>query len=345
MKNSVAISSGDQIFVSQHIGDLDTAPAYAAFNRVVGDLENLFDADPETVVHDMHPDYRSSHWTRGTTLKKIPVQHHYAHVLSCMAENEVAAPALGIAWDGTGYGTDGTIWGGEFLRIRKGGFDRFAHFRTFPLPGGDWAIREPRRSALGLLYSIFGENAFDLHDVDAIRAFSLAELNVIRGMLARGINCPMTSSAGRLFDAVASLIGTRQITGFEGQAAMELEFIANRNVAEHYPFEVERIDDTAVIDTAGMIRSILRDHEEGISLSAISSRFHNTLVETMVSIARLSGEERIALSGGCFQNKLLTELAVTRLRSEGFKVYWHQRIPPNDGGIALGQLAAVAAQH
>ena len=342
MKNSMAISTGDQIFVSQHIGDLDTAPAYAAFNRVVADLENLFDAEPKTVAHDMHPDYRSTHWTRGSSLQKIPVQHHYAHVLSCMAENEISPPVLGIAWDGTGYGTDGTIWGGEFLRIKNGGFDRFAHFGTFPLPGGDSAIREPRRSALGLLYSIFGANAFDLRDLETIKAFSHAELNVIHGMLTRGINCPLTSSAGRLFDAIASLIGVRQVTGFEGQAAMELEFIADRSIADRYPFAVEEIDATAVIDVADMIRSVLRDQENRVSPSVISSRFHNTLVETIVSIAHLSGEEKIALSGGCFQNKLLTELAVTRLRSEGFKVYWHQRIPPNDGGIALGQLAALA---
>ena len=344
MKNSVAISSGDQVFLSQHIGDLDTGPAYAAFNRVISDLENLFESKPKAAAHDMHPDYRSTQWTRGKSFKKVPVQHHYAHILSCMAENEVSSPVLGIAWDGTGYGTDGTIWGGEFLRIKRGGFDRAAHFRAFPLPGGDAAIREPRRSALGLLYSTFGENAFEFEDVDTLRAFLPAELNVIRGMLTREINCPLTSSAGRLFDAVASLIGTRQVTGFEGQAAMELEFIADRSIAEHYPFTVDRIDDSAVIDTAEMVRSILRDREEQVSPSVISSRFHNTLVEMMVNIAHLSGEEKIALSGGCFQNKLLTELAITRLRSDGFKVYWHQRIPPNDGGIALGQLAAIVAQ-
>jgi hydrogenase maturation protein HypF len=164
-------------------------------------------------------------------------------------------------------------------------------------------------------------------------------------MLSRGINSPLTSSVGRLFDAVASLIGLRQISGFEGQAAMQLEFIADRGVPDRYPFFVDRTDATAVIDHAQMIRAILRDHEEHVSSAVIASRFHNTLAEMIVAIAKLAGEEKIALSGGCFQNKLLTELAVTRLRSEGFKVYWHQRIPPNDGGIALGQLAALAAQQ
>jgi hydrogenase maturation protein HypF len=345
LKNSVAISNGDQVFISQHIGDLETEPAFGAFKRVINDLENLVETEPVSVAHDLHPDYFSTKWARSSGLKPLPVQHHYAHVMSCMAENEIAPPALGIAWDGTGYGTDGTIWGGEFLRMKKGGFDRVAHLHTFPLPGGDAAIREPRRSALGLLYSIYGANACELDDLDGVKTFSSTELAVVCEMLSRGINSPLTSSAGRLFDAVASLIGLRQRTGFEGQAAMELEFIADRSVAGSYPFSVDQTNSTAVIDPAETVRAILRDHEEGVPCSAIASRFHNTMAEIMVAVAKIAGEEKIALSGGCFQNKLLTELAVTRLRSEGFKVYWHQRIPPNDGGIALGQLAALAAQE
>ena len=345
LKNSVAISNGDQVFISQHIGDLETEPAFGAFKRVIKDLENLVETEPVSVAHDLHPDYFSTKWARSSGLKPLPVQHHYAHVMSCMAENEIAPPALGIAWDGTGYGTDGTIWGGEFLRMKKGGFDRVAHLHTFPLPGGDAAIREPRRSALGLLYSIYGANACELDDLDGVKTFSSTELAVVCEMLSRGINSPLTSSAGRLFDAVASLIGLRQRTGFEGQAAMELEFIADRSVAGSYPFSVDQTNSTAVIDPAETVRAILRDHEEGVPCSAIASRFHNTMAEIMVAVAKIAGEEKIALSGGCFQNKLLTELAVTRLRSEGFKVYWHQRIPPNDGGIALGQLAALAAQE
>lgn len=345
LKNSVAISNGDQVFISQHIGDLETEPAYAAFKSVITDLENLLETQPVSVAHDLHPDYFSTKWARSSGLKQVPVQHHYAHVMSCMAENEIGPPALGIAWDGTGYGMDGTIWGGEFLRINKVGFDRIAHLHTFPLPGGDAAVREPRRSALGLLYSVYGANAFEFSDLDPIKTFTATELAIICEMLSRGINSPLTSSAGRLFDAVASLIGLRQTTGFEGQAAMQLEFIADRSVADRYPFSVDRTNSTAVIDPAEMIRAILRDHEERVPSPTIASRFHNTMAEIMVAIANLAGEEKIALSGGCFQNKLLTELAVTRLRSEGFKVYWHQRIPPNDGGIALGQLAALAAQE
>ena len=343
LKNSVAVSNLDQIFVSQHIGDLETGPAYGAFKRVIGDLEHLLEVEPIQVAHDLHPDYLSTGWARGTDLVTVPVQHHYAHVLSCMAENNVRPPALGIAWDGTGYGTDGTIWGGEFLRIGDTGFERFAHFKTFPLPGGDSAVREPRRSALGLLYSIFGSDAFGFVDLDSIRAFSPSEVSVIRSMLVRGINSPMTSSAGRVFDAVASLIGLRQVTGFEGQAAMQLEFVANNRTTSYYPFIVDSARTPAVINLSELVRSILRDLGNDVPTSTIAARFHNTMVEIIVAVAKLAGEEVIALSGGCFQNKLLTELAIARLSSEGFKVYWHQHVPPNDGGLALGQLAALAA--
>ena len=343
LKNSVAISAGDQAFVSQHIGDLETGPAYDAFKRVIDDLEELLEVNPTTVAHDLHPDYLSTRWARGTDIKTVPVQHHYAHILSCMAENEISPPVLGIAWDGTGYGTDGTIWGGEFLRIGGRGFDRAAHFRTFPLPGGDFAIREPRRSAVGLLYSIFGTEAFDLPNVESLEAFSSSEIIVIRAMLERLINSPVTSSVGRIFDAVSSLIGLRQLSHFEGQAAIELEFVADRKITDRYPFAVDLTNEVGVIDTSEMLKRILADHRAGVSCSTISARFHNTLVETIVRIAKIEGQKKIALSGGCFQNKLLTELAIERLRSEGFHVYWHQRVPPNDGGIALGQLAALAA--
>jgi hydrogenase maturation protein HypF len=343
LKNSIGISKNDQASLSQHIGDLETVEAHGAFIRVIEDLERLLDVEAETVAHDMHPDYLSTAWAKRSGLECFPVQHHHAHVLSCMAENQVAPPALGIAWDGTGYGLDGTIWGGEFLSINVPGFQRFAHLCTFPLPGGDAASREPRRSAIGLFYSVLGEEAFESHDLETTAAFSSAELSVIRRMLVGGVNSPMTSSAGRLFDAVASIVGLRQRSGFEGQAAMELEHVAAPFVTETYPFDIADGDPPLSIDTSEMIRSIIRDHSERVAPSIISARFHNTLAEIILAVATLAGEEKIAISGGCFQNKLLTELAVTRLREKDFKVYWHQRVPPNDGGIALGQLAALAA--
>jgi hydrogenase maturation protein HypF len=343
LKNTIAISKGKNGSLSQHVGDLETGEAYGAFTRVITDLEKLLDVEPRAIAHDLHPDYLSTAWAKRSRLATVPVQHHYAHVLSCMAENEISPPALGIAWDGTGYGLDGTIWGGEFLVTLASGFERLAHFRTFPLPGGDAASREPRRSAIGLLYSVFGENAFSMDELETITAFSSAELTVIRKMLVGGVNSPETSSAGRLFDAVASITGLRQRSGFEGQAAMQLEHAAEPFIHDAYPFAISDGDAQLTIDTSEMVRAIIREHGDGIATGVISAKFHNTLAEMMVAIAKIAGEAKIVLSGGCFQNKLLTELAVTRLRDEGFKVYWHQRVPPNDGGIALGQLAALSA--
>ena len=346
LKNSVAVSAGKQAFVSQHIGDLETNESFEAFRRVIADLEALYDIDPQLIACDGHPDYLSTKWARGSFVPQIAVQHHYAHVLSCMAENDVRPPALGIAWDGTGYGVDGTMWGGEFLKINEIGFERAAHFRTFQLPGGDQAVKEPRRAALGVLYELIGDAAFEMTDLAPIAAFTNTELALMRAMLGKGLNAPKTSSAGRLFDAVSSIIGLRQRTGFEGQAAMELEFIADENEESAYDFEiVSDASQRLIIDWGPMIRGISDEVSIATEHSVIAARFHNTLVEIMVHTAAIIGEESIALSGGCFQNRYLIERAVTRLREEGFKVYWHQRIPTNDGGIALGQAAAIATAN
>ena len=224
LKNSVALSVGTEVFVSQHIGDLATNQAFQAFRRVSEDLLQLYEATPAVIACDMHPEYLSTKHARQLPAPAHAVQHHWAHVLSCMAENDVEPPALGVSWDGTGYGTDGTIWGGEFLLARGGSFERVARFRQFRLPGGEAAIRRPSRTALGVLFEIWGEDAFGRSDVPPVGDFLDDEIRVIRQMLVRGLNAPVTSSAGRLFDAVASLIGLRHRVSFEGQAAMELEF-------------------------------------------------------------------------------------------------------------------------
>jgi hydrogenase maturation protein HypF len=242
-----------------------------------------------------------------------------------MIDNEVDPPVLGVAWDGTGFGLDGTIWGGEFLRVDEKVFARRAHLRTFRLPGGEAAVREPRRSALGVLYELFGES------LPTSLGLQPHEISAMTRMLGRGINSPITSSAGRLFDAVAALIGVRQQSQFEGQAAMELEFA------------VEPCDDCydgCSVDWESIVRGILNDLRCGVSVGRIAARFHNSLVEAIVAEARAADEERVMLTGGCFQNKYLTERAVRRLREDGFRPYWHQRVPTNDGGIALGQIAA-----
>ena len=341
LKNAVALAVGDNVFISQHIGDLETEPAHNAFRRVIADFEKLYDAKPEIVAADLHPDYLSTKFARDSGQRFFGVQHHVAHVLSCMAENEVAPPALGVAWDGTGYGTDGTIWGGEFFLVTKKSCGRVAHLRPFRLPGGDKAVKEPRRAAIGLLYEMSGDAIFGRNDWASVAAFSKTELAALRTMLKNKVNSPATSSAGRLFDAVASLIGLRQIMPFEGQAAMELEFALDGiETDERYNLSLATRHSSLILDWQPMIEAILDDVKAGVSTGKISAKFHNALAEAMVTIAKSFGLDRVALSGGCFQNRYLTERVVRRLREEKFQPYWHQRVPTNDGGIALGQIVA-----
>ncbi|HWI56752.1 MAG TPA: carbamoyltransferase HypF, partial [Bacillota bacterium] len=278
------------------------------------------------------------------------VQHHVAHVLSCMAENELEPPLLGISWDGTGYGLDGTVWGGEFFQITEEACERVAHLRPFRLPGGDRAVKQPRRAALGLLYELLGAAAFDRNELAPVAAFSPAEAASLKTMLTRQLNAPLTSSAGRLFDAVASLVGLRQQVRFEGQAAMELEFaLEGFDIDDAYPFPVvapaphpqlSATNSALWLDWSVLVEAILADLKKKVPLGTISTKFHNALVEGMIEVARRVGCERVVLSGGCFQNRYLTERAIQRLQTEGFRPYWHQRVPPNDGGIALGQVVA-----
>jgi hydrogenase maturation protein HypF len=351
LKNSVALFTGEQAFVSQHIGDLETERAFGVFRTVIADFEKLYESKPDVVVSDLHPDYLSTQFaarlvsTRmatedGAGPRLVPVQHHLAHAWSCMAENELAPPALGISWDGTGYGTDGTIWGGEFFLVTEAPAERAAYLRPFRLPGGEQAVREPRRTALGLLYELFGDEMFEMPDLKPARGFSPFELGSLNKMLQNGINSPWTSSMGRLFDAVAAIAGLRQEIDFEGQAAMELEFaIGAARTDDAYPLRVAE-GTPLVLDWQPVIEEILADVRRGISVSNISVKFHNALVEGAVEIAKRVGEERVVLSGGCFQNRYLTERLVKGLREAGFQPFWHQRVPTNDGGIALGQIAA-----
>lgn len=342
LKNTVAMTVGDNVFVSQHIGDLENSEALQAFQNVIQSFRRLYKVDPVRVVSDLHPDYLSTKFARDYGPPQISVQHHYAHVAACMAENELDGRVLGVSWDGTGYGLDGTIWGGEFLLTDERSFTRMACFRKFRLPGGAAAVKEPRRAALGALYEILGSGVFKDRDLIPVRSFSQQEISVLERMLEKGIHSPWTTSAGRLFDVVASLSGLRQLIKFEGQAAMELEFaIESEETEQVYLFEIVS-GATMTVDWEPLIRAILEDARHGIPLGRISRKFHNTLVEIIVAVARLAGEKRVVLTGGCFQNKFLIEHSVQRLEQEGFKPYWHQRIPPNDGGIALGQIVAAS---
>jgi hydrogenase maturation protein HypF len=337
LKNTVAMKVDGDVFVSQHVGDLETKEAFDAFTRVIDDFQSIYAVQPRSIATDLHPDYASTQYAnRLSQSRSIPierVQHHWAHVLSCMADNGVDPPALGVAWDGSGYGPDGTVWGGEFLLAHAEGFRRVAHLRTFPLPGGDAAVKRPNQTAAGVLYEIFGEESF-----------AVEQDGLVRQMLQKEVRCPRTSSAGRLFDAVAYLIGIRDRVSFEGQAAMRLEYLAATDVDESYEFTIQS-GSPLVIDWAPMIRQILDEAGAGISPPAIAAKFHNTLAKMIVEVAQLIGEKRVLLTGGCFQNRYLTERAVQRLTDAGFTPHWHQRIPPNDGGIALGQAIGAEASH
>lgn len=368
LKNAVAITAGNNVFISQHIGDLETQEAFEAFQRVITSFQKLYNVKPKSVISDLHPDYLSTKYAMNFGVPLVQIQHHYAHVASCMAENELEGEVLGVSWDGTGYGLDGTIWGGEFLLTDEASFRRVASFRTFKLPGGERAIKEPRRTAVGILYEIFGDGVFEHTELQSLKSYSSPELVVLQQMLTKGINSPLTSSVGRLFDAVASIIGLRQRVNFEGQAAMELEFAMTGTITdESYGFRISnfesRIDHRhitteqqsvragqseiriskfeLVVDWEATLTGILDDFKCGTPVAKVSTKFHNTLVEAIVAIAQQVGEDRVVLTGGCFQNRYLTERAVRRLREEGFRPYWHQRVPPNDGGIALGQVFSV----
>jgi hydrogenase maturation protein HypF len=342
LKNAVALAAGENVFISQHIGDLETESANNAFRRVATELPRLYDTQVEVVAADLHPDYLSTQFALARKKSQVvQVQHHVAHVLSCIAENEVALPALGVAWDGTGYGTDGTIWGGEFFWAGKEKIERVVHLRPFRLPGGDKAVKEPRRAALGLLYELYGEAAFEMNHLPPLREMPPVESIALKGMLQRGFNSPLTSSVGRLFDVLASLVNLRQQMHFEGQAAMELEFALDGISSDaRYDMPLITRHSKLVLDWSLMIRNILADANGGVSVAEISVKFHNALAEAVVTVAKHFGEPRVVLSGGCFQNRYLTERTVTRLRAENFQPCWHQRVPPNDGGIALGQIFA-----
>jgi len=343
LKNTVAMSCGQNIFISQHIGDLETPEALQAFREVIRDFQDLYDESPRRIVCDMHPDYLSTKFAKSTEIPLEHVQHHYAHVASCMAENELTGEVLGVSWDGTGYGLDGKIWGGEFLKTTERGFHRVATFHSFRLPGGEKAIKEPRRTGLGALYEVFGPEILRRKDLLTRFGFMEKELGLLGTMLQSGLNSPETTSVGRLFDAVSAILELRQFTSFEGQAAMELEFvIRGHGTDESYGYVINESSPMLIIEWKLMILGILDDQTRGLPASTISAKFHNTLADIVAEVARRIEVPRVVLTGGCFQNKYLTERCVQQLVKSGFRPYWHQRVPPNDGGISLGQMYAVS---
>ena len=387
LKNAIALSDGHRLILSPYIGDLDTPATLDRFKTTIKDLLHLYRIHPKAIACDSHPDYVSTQIAHQLTgqmdnpistpphVAPIAVQHHYAHALACMAEHGITAPTLAIAWDGTGYGLDGTVWGGEWLRVDHHTWQRVAHWRPFPLPGGDSAAREPRRSALGWLSSVFGAELWNeaaLADIPTIAAFTPTEQTLLRVAIRRGLNTPYTSSVGRMFDAVASLLGVHQRCSFEGQGAIAVEALARSvwprstevigegvtggdvtEIIKPYPVSIVAGDQTQpdvplIIESAALLRGMVQDCRDGVDRSIIAARFQHTLVEAIVMVAQRLDLAPVVLTGGCFQNRTLTEHVFDRLEAgtvrnaihQPLQVHIHQRIPPNDGGLAIGQILA-----
>jgi hydrogenase maturation protein HypF len=315
LKNTVAIAVGRQVVMSQHIGDLETPEARGAFERAIEDLCRLYNFRPEKIACDLHPDYSSTQWAFASGLPVEAVQHHHAHAASCAAENGVHGPYLAVCWDGTGYGLDGTVWGGEFFLGEGRCHERFAHLRPFLLPGGEAAIREGWRAAAALVAEVFGPGEVD---------------PIIARMLERRINTPVTTSVGRLFDAIAALTGVARVNRFEGQAAMLLE----RTIGSLATDESYSIPDG---DWEPLVRRVTAEIRAGVDPSLISARFHNGLAEWILEVAVRGGLKQVVMSGGVFQNRYLVERTAALLEARGFSVYTHRQVPAGDGGIALGQ--------
>jgi hydrogenase maturation protein HypF len=343
-KNTVAAGFAGQLFLGPHIGDLGTARSREVFARQASELPALHGINPQVVACDTHPDYHSSSVAMGSGLPVTRVPHHLAHVLACMVDNGLDGPVLGVAWDGTGDGRDGTIWGGEFLTVDAERFRRIAHLRPFRLPGGDAAVREPRRAALGLLHEIYGADALTNTELCPVAAFTAHERGVLATMLQRGVNAPFTSSAGRLFDAVAAILGLCQHNRFEGEAAMAVEFAASRarETAALPAFVIRESDGPLVLDWLPPLLALIQERQRGAPPDLLAAALHDAMGAAIVDVARRVGRRRVVLTGGCFQNARLTERTVDLLCAAGFAPYFHHRIPPNDGGLAAGQAVFAA---
>jgi len=342
LKNTFCLARDRHAFVSHHIGDLENAETLRSFTEGIEHFRRLFDLDPQVVAHDLHPEYLSTKYALELADEGLPlasVQHHHAHIASCLADNGADGPVIGVAFDGTGYGLDGTIWGGEFLVADLAGFERAGHLAPVPMPGGAAAIRQPWRMAAAYLGTDQGD--------PEIRQRHQADWPTIVAMAAKGINSPLTSSAGRLFDAAAAVLGVRDVINYEGQAAVELEQLADPAETGAYPACIEAGHPFRARGS-DLINGILEDLAAGTSPAVIAARFHHgvaALVEAGCAATReRHGLEVVALSGGVFQNLLLLRAVVSRLRARGFRVLVHSRIPGNDGGISLGQAVVAAAR-
>src|SRR5581483_7611081 len=338
LKNTVCIVRGAHAFLSQHIGDLENAASYKFFGEAVGHFKNLLEIEPEIVAYDLHPDYFSTKWARDQNgMHLVGVQHHHAHIASCMAENHLDARVIGIALDGTGYGTDGHIWGGEVLIATYEDFERAAHFEYVALPGGAAAIREPWRMALSYLVHHFGRECLQL-PITFFRNIDRKKAELVIKMIEQNINSLLTSSCGRLFDAVAALAGIREQINYEAQAAIELEMAMTEPGDDAYSFAVIQVDGRGNITTQALVESMVADLKAGVPAEVISLRFHNGLVHVLARVAELirddTGLNRVCLSGGTFNNVYLSDHLASLLKVRGFEVFTHSEVPAGDGGLS-----------
>ena len=343
--NTFCLTKDEHAFISQHIGDMENEETLEHFENTIGFYKRLFRVEPEVIAYDMHPEYLSTKYAlrvgQELGLKMVPVQHHHAHIVSCLVENRVKGPVIGVAFDGTGYGADGTIWGGEFLLADWRSFQRVGRLEYVPLPGGAVAIKKPYRMALSYLYTLLGED-LSLEGLP-LSKLNPGEVDIVKQQIKRGINSPLTSSAGRLFDGISALAGVRGEIDYEAQAAIELEMLApdESGEGEAYPFSIVENKGIKVVKLRELILSVVQDIGDQIPAPVISVKFHCTMAQIVVgmckAIARESGINEVALSGGVFQNRLLLKLAVSALYKEGFTVLTHRLVPCNDGGVSLGQ--------
>lgn len=351
-KNTFCLTKGNYAFVSHHIGDLENMDTLEAFEQEIALYKKLFQVEPEIVAYDYHPEYLSTKYALDVPdLLKTGVQHHHAHIAACMAEHGLTENVLGVAFDGTGFGPDGSIWGGEFLYGSLADFRRIGHLKYVPMPGGAKAIREPWRMAASYLYSLLGPNWRNRPEVGFLGSVNGMVLDALGDMMGKWINCPPTSSMGRLFDAVAALIGIRHIVNYEGQAAVELEQAAlgwQIPSKDGYEFSIEHNAGLDIVSTDSLILGILDDLRENENPGVIAYKYHLAIrditVEVCLRARERYGESKVCLSGGVFQNMLLLDLVHRSLTAQGFEVFVHHLVPTNDGGISLGQ-AVIAAER
>jgi hydrogenase maturation protein HypF len=341
--NCFCIGKGTQAILSQHIGDLKNIESYRFYTETIDKFKKLFRVNPSLVVSDLHPDYLSTRYAESLGITNIKVQHHHAHIASCMVENNIDEPVIGVSFDGTGYGTDGNTWGSEFLIADLKDFKRYTHFEYTGLPGGDKAVEEPWRTAVSYLYKYMGRAFLDLK-LPFLEKIDSIKINHVLDAIDKKINCPLSCGAGRLFDAAAAITGVCTMSMFHAEAPMRLESVAASGIKECYDFEINK-----TISFGRLFKGMIGDIKKGVSASLISAKFHNTIIcvifETVIKMRKETGINKVVLSGGTFQNKYISEGVKKMLVKDKFKVYTQNRIPANDGGIALGQLAIAAKRR